>query len=118
MKKSKILGDLNQKKENIIQNGELINTKTLFPSDIKEYKNSIYQEGGLMLLKINPKSLEKNCVININIEYIEIEGNKFEKNFEIVFTPDELKNGFESNEIKKGIVVIIIINFIEKWQGF
>ena len=116
--KSKDIKDLNEKKEEIIQNGELINTKTIFPSDVKELNDNVYQEGGLMLLKIQPKSLEKDCVVNINLEYIEIEGNKFEKNFEIVFTVDELKNGVESNEIRKGIACYYYNKFYRKMARF
>ena len=56
-----------------------MNIKSLFPSDIKELKGNFYQEGGLFLLKINPKSLEKSCKIELNLKYVEIEGNKFEK---------------------------------------
>ena len=116
--KSKNTVDLNQNKEKNMPTGELINTKSLFPSDIKEFNNNIYQEGGLMLLKINPKSFDKNCIININMEYNEIEGNKFEKNFEIVFTVDELKNGVESNEIKKGIACYYYNKFYRKMARF
>ena len=50
-------------KSGAFNRNELINTKTLFPSDIKVFNNYIYQEGGLMLLKINPKSLNKNSMI-------------------------------------------------------
>jgi len=36
-----------------------------------------------MLLKIKPKFLDKNCNINIHLEYEEIEGKKFDKNYKI-----------------------------------
>ena len=110
--------NLNEKLEKSVSNGELINTKSLFPSDIKELKGNFYQEGGLMLLKINPKSLEKNCIININLIYTEIEGNKIEKNFEVAFTIDELKNGVESEEIKKGIACYYYNKFYRKMAKF
>ena len=116
--KSKNTKDLNQKQENNLENGELMNVKSLFPSDIKEFKGNYYQEGGLMLLKINPKSLDKNCKININLEYTEIEGNKFEKKFEIEFTGDEMKNGVESEEIKKGIACYYYTKFYRKMPKF
>ena len=116
--KSKNTKDLNQKQENNLANGELMNVKSLFPSDIKEFKGNYYQEGGLMLLKINPKSLDKNCKININLEYTEIEGNKFEKKFEIEFTGDEMKNGVESEEIKKGIACYYYTKFYRKMAKF
>ena len=97
---------------------ELVNTKTLFPSDIKVFNNYIYQEGGLMLLKINPKSLNKNCMINIHMEYTEIEGYIFEKDFPITFTVDELKNCVISNEIKKGIACYYYTKFYRKMAKF
>ena len=102
-----------------VSNGnELVNTKTLFPSDIKVFNNYIYQEGGLMLLKINPKSLNKNCMINIHMEYTEIEGYIFVKDFPITFTVDELKNCVISNEIKKGIACYYYTKFYRKMAKF
>ena len=71
-----------------------------------------------MLLKINQKSLNKNCMINIHMEYTEIEGYIFVKDFPITFTVDELKNCVISNEIKKGIACSFFQNFIEKWLNF
>ena len=106
------------KKEQNIPNGELINIKTLFPSDIKEYKGNFYQEGGLILLKMKPKSLEKNCKIELNLEYTEIEGNKFEKKFEIEFNVDEMKKGVEENEIRKGIACYYYNKFYRKMAKF
>ena len=97
---------------------ELINTKTLFPSDIKVFNNYIYQEGGLMLLKINPKSLNKKCLINIHMEYTEIEGYIFVKDFPITFTVDELKNRVISDEIKKGIACYYYTKFYRKMAKF
>ena len=97
---------------------ELINTKTLFPSDVKVFNNYIYQEGGLMLLKINPKSLNKNCLINIHMEYTEIEGYIFVKDFPITFTVDELKNHVISDEIKKGIACYYYTKFYRKMAKF
>ena len=80
--------------------------------------NNVYQEGGLMLLKINPKSLDKNCKITISMEYTEIEGTKFDKNFEIIFNSDELKNCVESEEIKKGIACYYYTKFYRKMARF
>jgi hypothetical protein len=117
--KSKNINDLNQQeKDEKTPNGELINIKSLFASDLKELNNSLYQEGGLMLLIINPKNLEKDCVINIKIEYVEIEGNKFEKDFKIIFTTDEMKNKVESPEIKKGIACYYYNKFYRKISRF
>ena len=107
----------NYKSDGINRN-ELINTKTLFPSDIKVFNNYIYQEGGLMLLKINPKSLNKNCMINIHMEYTEIEGYIFVKDFPITFTVDELKNRVISDEIKKGIACYYYTKFYRKMAKF
>lgn len=107
-----------QKNETIKPNRELTNIKSLFPSDIKEYKGNFYQEGGLILLKIKPKSLEKNCKIELNLEYTEIEGNKFEKKFEIEYNVDEMKNGVEENEIKKGIACYYYNKFYRKMAKF
>ena len=61
-------------------NQNLINTKTIFPSDLKELNGNYYQEGGLILLKIKPKDLNKKCKVVLNLSYEEIEGNKFDKN--------------------------------------
>ncbi len=105
-------------KSDVINKNELINTKTLFPSDIKEFNNYIYQEGGLILLKINPKSLDKNCLINIHMEYTEIEGDKFVKDFPVTFTVYELKNRVISNEIKKGIACYYYTKFYRKMAKF
>ena len=105
------------KNENTTQR-ELVNIKSLFPSDIKELKGNFYQEGGLFLLKINPKSLEKSCKIELNLEYVEIEGNKFEKKYEIEFTNDEMKKGVESREIKKGIACYYYNKFYRKMAKF
>ena len=118
--KSKTFPDENTNQEEITQKpkDELINTKTIFPSDLKELGGNYYQEGGLMLLKIKPKSLDKNCKIIIHLEYEEIEGKKFEKKYEIEFTVDELKNGVESTEIKKGIALYYYTKFIRKIKKF
>ena len=110
--------DINQKNENISQKGELMNIKTLFPSDIKELNGNYYQEGGLILLKIMPRSLDKNCKINIGLEYTEIEGNQFKKDFEIIFTEEEMKKGIESKEIKKGIACYYYNKFYRKMAKF
>ena len=111
-------GTKEPKKEKIIPKGELINIKSLFPSDIKEYKGNFYQEGGLILLKIKPKSFTKNCKIELNLEYTEIEGNKFEKKYEIELNVDEMKNGVEENEIKKGIACYYYNKFYRKMAKF
>ena len=120
--KSKNIEDLNknrdEKIEKNISNGELINLKSLFPSDIKEFQSNCYQEGGLILLKITPKSFEKNCKININLDYTEIEGKKAGQNYEIEFSVDELKNGVESVEIKKGIACYYYHKFYRKIAKF
>ena len=97
---------------------ELINTKTIFPSDIKEFNGNYYQEGGLMLLKIKPRNLDKNCKVIINLNYTEIEGNKFDKNFEIVFTSDEIKNCVKSDEMKKGMAIYYYNKFFRKMKKF
>ena len=71
-----------------------------------------------MLFKIKPRNLDKNCKINIILNYTEIEGNKFNKNFEIEFTSDEIKNGVESTEIKKGIAIYYYNKFYRKMTKF
>ena len=48
---------------------ELINAKTIFPSDLKQLNGKYYQEGGLILLKIRPKSLDKNCKVVLHLGY-------------------------------------------------
>lgn len=97
---------------------DLINTKTIFPSDLKQLDGNYYQEGGLILLKIKPKNLDKNCKVKIHLEYEEIEGNKFNKDYEIEFTSNELKNGTESPEMKKGFAIYYYTKFIRKIKKF
>ena len=117
--KSKIINQYQVDYVTDVSNGkEIINTKSLFPSDIKIFNNNIYQEGGLMLLKINPKSLNKDCMINIHMEYTEIEGYIFVKDFPITFTVNELRNCVRSNEIKKGIACYYYTKFYRKMAKF
>ena len=120
--KSKNIEDLNKnREENNVKNiskGDLVNLKSLFPSDIKEFQGNCYQEGGLIILKINPNSFDKNCKININLDYTEIEGKKVGQNYEIEFSVDELKNGVESDEIKKGIACYYYHKFYRKMAKF
>ena len=97
---------------------ELINTTTVFPSDLKQLNGNYYQEGGLILLKIKPNSLDKNCKIILNLSYEEIEGNKFDRDYEINFSVDELKNGVGSEEMKKGLSIYYFTKFIRKIKKF
>ena len=53
-------------------------------------------------------------MINIHMEYTEIEGYKLEKDFPILFTVDELRNCVQSNEIKKGIACYYYNKFYRK----
>ena len=101
-----------------ISNKDLINTKTIFPSDLKELKGNYYQEGGLILLKIKPKSLDRNCKVSLNLSYEEIEGNNFNRNYEIEFTADELKKGVESPDMKKGLSIYYFTKFLRKVKKF
>ena len=101
-----------------ISNKDLINAKTIFPSDLKELNGNFYQEGGLILLKIKPKSLDKNCKVTLNLSYEEIEGNKFDRNYEIIFTSDELKKGIDSPDIKKGLAIYYFTKFFRKIKKF
>jgi hypothetical protein len=71
-----------------------------------------------MLLKINPKSLNKDCMINIHMEYTEIEGYIFVKDFPITFTVDELRKCVKPNEIKKGIACYYYTKFYRKMAKF
>jgi hypothetical protein len=97
---------------------ELINTTTVFPSDLKQLNGNYYQEGGLILLKIKPNSLDKNCKIILNLSYEEIEGNKFDRDYEINFSVDELKNGVGCEEMKKGLSIYYFTKFIRKIKKF
>ena len=97
---------------------DLINIKTVFPSDLKQLNNSYYQEGGLILLKLKPKTLDKNCKVIIRLSYEEIEGKKFDRNYEIEFTSNELKNGVNSTEMKKGLAIYYFTKFIRKIKKF
>ena len=101
-----------------ISNKDLINTKTIFPSDLKQLNGNYYQEGGLFLLKINPKSLDKNCKVVLNLKYEEIEGKKFDLNYDIEFTADELKKGVESEDMKKGLAIYYFTKFLRKIKKF
>ena len=97
---------------------ELINAKTLFPSDLKQFNGKYYQEGGLILLKIKPKSLDKNCRINIKLSYEELEGSKYENNYLIEFTVDELQKGVNTIEMKKGLAIYYFTKFFRKIKKF
>ena len=101
-----------------ISNKDLINTKTIFPSDLKQLNGNYYQEGGLILLKIKPKFLDKNCKVTLNLSYEEIEGNKVNRNYEIEFTPDELKKEVESPDMKKGLAIYYFTKFFRKIKKF
>ena len=97
---------------------ELINAKTIFPSDLKQLNGKYYQEGGLILLKIKPKSLDKNCKINIKLSYEEIEGIKYENNYLIDFTVDELKKEINLPEMQKGLAIYYFTKFLRKIKKF
>ena len=114
-------GNDNEKKEEGTPNTpkkELINAKTIFPSDLKQLNEKYYQEGGLILLKIIPKSSDKNCKINFKLSYEEIEGNKYENNYEIDFTVDELKTENNSPEMQKGLAIYYFTKFLRKIKKF
>ena len=97
---------------------ELVNTKTLFPSDLKQLNGKYYQEGGLILLKIKLNSLDKNCKIKFKLSYEELEGNKCENNYLIDFSVDELKKGIDSPEMKKGLAIYYYTKFFRKIKKF
>jgi hypothetical protein len=97
---------------------EIINTATVFPSDLKQLNGKFYQEGGLILLKIKPKSLDKNCKINLKLSYNELEGNHFEMNYIIDFTTNELRNGVNSPEMKKGLAIYYFTKFLRKIKKY
>ena len=115
--KSKKMENINNATDIRAEN-DLINTKTVFPSDLKQLNNNYYQEGGLILLKLKPKTLDKNCKVIIRLTYEEIEGKKFDRNFEIEFTSNELKNGVNSTEMKKGLAIYYFTKFIRKIKKF
>ena len=115
--KSKKMENINNATDIRAEN-DLINTKTVFPSDLKQLNNNYYQEGGLILLKLKPKTLDKNCKVIIRLSYEEIEGKKFDRNFEIEFTSNELKNGVNSTEMKKGLAIYYFTKFIRKIKKF
>ena len=52
------------------------------------------------------------------MEYTEIEGDKFVKDFPVTFTVYELKNRVISNEIKKGIACYYYTKFYRKMAKF
>ena len=101
-----------------VSNKDLINTTTIFPSDLKELNGNYYQEGGLILLKIKPKFLDKNCKVVLNLKYEELEGNKFDRNYKIEFAADELKKEAESPDLKKGLAIYYFTKFIRKIKKF
>ena len=85
---------------------------------IKQLNGKFYQEGGLILLKIKPKSLDKNCKINLKLSYNELEGNHFEMNYIIAFTTNELRNGVNSPEMKKGLAIYYFTKFLRKIKKY
>ena len=117
-------GQENEKSNKLDENNtpiskkDLIDTKTIFPSDLKELNGNYYQEGGLILLKIKPKFLDKNCKVVLNLKYEEIEGTKFDRNYEVEFTADELKKEAESADLKKGLAIYYFTKFIRKIKKF
>ena len=62
--------------------------------------------------------MDKNCKIILNLSYEEIEGNKFDRDYEINFSVDELKNGIGSEEMKKGLSIYYFTKFIRKIKKF
>jgi hypothetical protein len=69
-------------------------------------------------LKIKPKFLDKNCKVVLNLKYEELEGNKFDRNYEIEFAADELKKEAESPDLKKGLAIYYFTKFIRKIKKF
>ena len=85
---------------------------------MKQLNGKYYQEGGLILLKIKPNSLDKNCKIKFKLSYEELEGNKCENNYLIDFSVDELKKGINSPEMKKGLAIYYYTKFFRKIKKF
>ena len=85
----------------------LCNIPSCFPSDLKFNGEEVYQEGGLILLKIKPKSdNNKNGVIKLNLklEYSDNEDKTYIQNYPIEFEINESE--FYSNDyMKKGIAL-------------
>ena len=52
------------------------------------------------------------------MSYQEIEGNTFDKNYEIEFSPEELKKEGNSSEMKKGLAIYYFTKFIRKIKKF
>ena len=108
-------GQENEKsKKTSSSNKDLINTTTIFPSDLKELNGNYYQEGGLILLKIKPKFLFKSCKVVLNLKYEEVEGNKFDRNYEIEFSGDEHKKGDESPCYEKRVINLLLQQIYQK----
>ena len=62
--------------------------------------------------------MDKNCKINIKLSYEEIEGIKYENNYLIDFTVDELKKEINLPEMQKGLAIYYFTKFLRKIKKF
>jgi uncharacterized protein YegL len=85
----------------------LCNIISSFPSDLKLKGKDVYQEGGLILLKIKPKNnnnIGDKIKLNIKLEYTGYDDKNYIQNYPIEFIINE--GEFYSNDyIKKGIAL-------------
>ena len=84
----------------------LCNIPSCFPSDLKFIENDVYQEGGLMLLKIKLKNedIGNKIKINLKLEYTDNDDKNYVQNYPFEYEVHE--GEYYSNDcLKKGIAL-------------
>ena len=84
----------------------LCNIPSCFPSDLKFIENDVYQEGGLMLLKIKLKNedIGNKIKINLKLEYTDNDDKNYVQNYPFEYEVHESE--YYSNDcLKKGIAL-------------
>ena len=84
----------------------LCNIPSCFPSDLKFIGDEVYQEGGLILLKIKLKNenIGNKIKINLKLEYTDNDDKNYIQNYPIEY---EINEGeyYSNNYLKKGIAL-------------
>ena len=101
----KAIGTNSEDNKNI---NNLCNIPSCFPSDLKFNGDEVYQEGGLILLKIKTKNENikngEKVKFNLKLEYTDNEDKNYIQNYPIEF---EINDGefFSNDYMKKGIAI-------------
>jgi hypothetical protein len=101
----KAIGTNSEDNKNI---NNLCNIPSCFPSDLKFNGDEVYQEGGLILLKIKTKNENikngEKVKFNLKLEYTDNEDKNYIQNYPIEF---EISDGefFSNDYMKKGIAI-------------